>query len=269
MPAENPDAIKVIIVAAGRGQRMGTLTADRPKCMLSFDGRPLVDWQLAALRAAGLHEITVVGGYLSQLVKANGANMVTNPDWADTNMVFSLMCARDVFLSGTPVVVAYADIVYEPRIVSALVSSQTTVATVVDRDWLDLWRVRFDDPLDDAETLRVSDRGAILDIGRKPERVEEIEGQYVGLTYFSAAGAARFAETHRSIGQWEAGKSMRDCYFTDVLRALISQGVRVDAVMTDGGWLEFDSGDDLGAYQNLLDRGDLARFWSHDGIPQA
>lgn len=266
MRSDNRDSIQVVIVAAGRGERMGDLTAKRPKCMISFCGRPLIEWQLAALRAAGLKDITIVGGYLASQIQTQGARLVTNLEWADTNMVFSLMCARDVFLSGAPVVVAYADLVYRPQLLSALTSSDIPVSTVVDRKWHDLWRIRFSDPLDDAETLRLSDQGKIIEIGGKPDRLEEIEGQYIGLTHFSPEGARQFAETHLSIGQWEEGKSPRDCYFTDVLRALISRGVPISAVVTESGWLEFDSAEDVAAYQDLLGRNELDRFWSPDGL---
>ena len=113
--------------------------------MISFCGRPLIEWQLAALRAAKLKDITIVGGYLASQIKAQGTRLVTNPEWADTNMVYSLMCARDIFLSGAPVVVAYADLVYRPQLLSALTSSDTPISTVVDRRWHDLWRIRFSD----------------------------------------------------------------------------------------------------------------------------
>lgn len=268
MPVNDLGSVRVIIVAAGRGERMGSQTAERPKCMIPFCGRPLIEWQLAALRAAGLTDITIVGGYLASRIEAPGVRLITNPEWADTNMVFSLMRACDVFLSGAPIVVAYADLVYRPQLLSMLIASGAQIGTVVDLSWLDLWRIRFSDPLDDAETLKFSDTGKIVDIGRKPDRLADIEGQYVGLTYFSPEGAVQFAKAHSSIGQTEANKTERNCYFTDVLRALISQGAPIDAVQTNGGWLEFDSAYDLAVYQDLLDRGELDRYWSPEGILQ-
>ena len=51
-----------IILAAGRGSRMGSLTAELPKCMTRFENRPLLDWQLAALRAGGTQRVAVVAG---------------------------------------------------------------------------------------------------------------------------------------------------------------------------------------------------------------
>ena len=55
---------KVIIVAAGRGRRLGPETEDIPKCMVRVAGQPILHWQLRAFAAAGLSDIVVVRGYL-------------------------------------------------------------------------------------------------------------------------------------------------------------------------------------------------------------
>jgi len=52
--------IKAIILAAGRGTRMGTLTSDLPKGMLSIDGRSLIERQIDVLRHC--HRNRVSGG---------------------------------------------------------------------------------------------------------------------------------------------------------------------------------------------------------------
>ena len=54
--------MKAIILAAGRGSRMKNLTDEIPKCMLEFRGKPLIEWQLASLRSAGINEIGIVTG---------------------------------------------------------------------------------------------------------------------------------------------------------------------------------------------------------------
>ena len=47
-----PPADRAVIVAAGRGSRMGALAEGRPKCLVEFLGMRLIDWQIAALRQA-------------------------------------------------------------------------------------------------------------------------------------------------------------------------------------------------------------------------
>ena len=49
-----------IILAAGRGSRMSNLTEERPKCMVELAGKPLLHWQLSALRRAGISSILAV-----------------------------------------------------------------------------------------------------------------------------------------------------------------------------------------------------------------
>ena len=55
--------MKAIILAAGRGSRMGGLTDTQPKGLVSLRGKPLLEWRLASLRAAGIHEIALITGY--------------------------------------------------------------------------------------------------------------------------------------------------------------------------------------------------------------
>ena len=56
---------------------------------------------------------------------------------------------------------------------------------MVDDGWLDLWSVRNDNPLDDAETLKYGRNGQIIELGRKPKSLGEIESQYTGLIKIS------------------------------------------------------------------------------------
>ena len=61
-------AMKAIIVAAGRGRRLGTETDDIPKCMVKVGGRSILHWQLDALAAAGVDDVVIVRGYLGDRI---------------------------------------------------------------------------------------------------------------------------------------------------------------------------------------------------------
>src|SRR5688572_14359625 len=111
-----------IILAAGRGSRMGELTAERPKCLSALAGRPLIDWQLAALESADVPAVTVLRGYRKELLSSPRYAVLDNPAWAETNMVATLCCASDL-LAATPCIVSYSDIVYHPDHVRALAAS--------------------------------------------------------------------------------------------------------------------------------------------------
>ena len=62
--------MKAIILSAGQGSRLGHLVDDRPKCLIDFNGRTLLDRQLDTLEANGVHEVVVVTGFHDELVNA-------------------------------------------------------------------------------------------------------------------------------------------------------------------------------------------------------
>jgi choline kinase len=253
----------VLILAAGRGSRLGDLTSERPKCLVRLGGRPLFDWQLDALAAVGLDRIIVATGYRADAFDPYGLATAHNADWARTNMVATLLSAMPRLRADADLIVCYSDIVYEPRVLQALAGSDHDIATVIDSEWLRLWRLRNEDPLDDAETLRLGSDGAIVEIGGTPATIAEIEGQYIGLTKFSAAGKRgmlAFLDA-ASAGRVELSRPFAAIHFTELLQGLINTGQPVHAVVTAGGWLEVDTESDLATYEALIANGEMRQIW--------
>jgi choline kinase len=62
--------MKAIILSAGQGSRLGHMTDERPKCLIEFGGRSLLDRQLDTLDANGIGEAVVVTGFHDELVNA-------------------------------------------------------------------------------------------------------------------------------------------------------------------------------------------------------
>lgn len=233
--------MRAIILAAGRGSRMGAHTDDRPKCLVEFEGRPLLDWQLQALGQAGIDEVGIVTGYRSDLLESRADMAFHNPRWEHTQMVSSLEAA-DAWLRDAPCVVAYSDIVYTADQVALLTDSRAALAITYDPDWLDKWSARFDDPLDDAETFRLNgDR--VTEIGARPTDIGQIEGQFMGLLRFTPeAWAALRALRDQMPAEGRAQQQM-----THALQTMIEHGTTVVGLPTQQRWFEFDSADDLAA----------------------
>ncbi|MEU3273191.1 NTP transferase domain-containing protein [Saccharomonospora sp. NPDC006951] len=98
---------------------MGSLTSDRPKCLLEVEGRTLLDRQLAALRAGGIAEVAVVTGWHAERFAAAALPRFHNADWARSSMVDSLACAWPWLVEG-PVLACYGDIVFSRADVAAM-----------------------------------------------------------------------------------------------------------------------------------------------------
>ena len=64
--------MKAIILAAGQGARLRPLTDDRPKCMVEYQGKPLIEHVVHALRENGVTDIVAVRGYAPQALRCAG-----------------------------------------------------------------------------------------------------------------------------------------------------------------------------------------------------
>lgn len=251
--------MKAVILAAGRGSRLGPRTSERPKCLVELDGRTLFEWQRDALREAGVEEVVVVRGYRKESLPGGDYAVLDNPRWAETNMVMTLARAAEHLRDG-PVIVAYADLVYHPGIVRSLADASGELAIAYDRDWLALWGDRFADPLSDAESFRVAE-SRVTEIGEKPRGVEEVEGQYMGLLRFTPTG---WAAVEALLAALPAAESDR-LDMTSLLRRLISAGTPITAVPVSGRWCEVDNESDLDLYEERLARAAAeGSRWSHD-----
>ena len=236
---------KVILLVAGEGKRLRPYTLDRPKCMVEIDGVSLIDRQLSVLQSEGLSNILMIGGYKSEMLERDGIKLKVNLRYYETNMVWTLFCAEED-LEGD-VIVSYGDIVYSKEILQALLKSTADIAVTIDKEWEGYWRARNENPLDDAETLKLRKDATICEIGQKPKSLSEIEGQYMGLMKFSAEGVKQMKQIfHAAVETGELlGKPIENSYMTDLLQAIINEGNPVTAVPVYGGWVEIDTVSDL------------------------
>ncbi len=240
--------MKAIILAAGEGSRLRPLTDSIPKCQVTLAGKTLLDWQVETLNACGVDDIVLVKGYCGDRIRRPDLRYYENRNWAATNMVTTLWCALPE-LSGE-VIVSYGDIVYNRDVLQALLDSSRDIAMTIDLEWEAYWRMRYADPLDDAESLMMTDDFRILNVGSRPESVAEIQAQYMGLLKFSEKGVATVKNAYRrawdrhSAGEpiWGGGRRpFEKLYMTDMLQGLIDQDEAVYGVPVKRGWFEIDN----------------------------
>lgn len=249
--------IRAIILAAGFGSRLMPYTADRPKGMVELVGFSLLERQLMVMANAGLSDVIMVGGYRSEELAAFAFPVVVNDHYEITNMVSSLMCAREYLDGRKDVIIAYSDIVYEKRVLKMLLDTPGDLVVVADRNWRDLWEARMEAPLEDAETFRVNEAGHIVEFGRKAESFSDIQGQYTGLIKISAARQTELLEFYDGLktgGVYE-GQSYAGMYLTGFIQLLIDEGWAVSSAWIENGWLEVDTVDDLQRYHLMLESG--------------
>ncbi len=240
--------MKAIILAAGRGSRMHEGTKYIPKCMMKVCGKTLLERCLAVLEESGFErkDIAIVTGYRNEVIEntVSGVTLFHNDIWDQTNMVYSLTKAK-AWLEKEDCVVFYSDIIFSPKAVKRTLNCIGEIAIPYYTQYLDLWKSRFDDPLEDLETFSVSSGGILQDIGSRPESFDQVHGQYMGIVKLTPTGWHSFINSVMN-----ANKPIERIDMTSLLEATIKNGIEIHCVACPELWLECDNLNDIALYES-------------------
>lgn len=259
--------MKVIILAAGQGTRLRPLTDHCPKCMVKVNGKSIIERQLTVMTACGIKEedITIVAGYrndvLQNALKNTGVHFVVNDAYESTNMVCSLMCARDIMEAEEDILISYGDIIYNTDVLNQVLRAENDSSVVVDDGWYEYWSMRCENPLDDAETLLFDADDYLTEIGQKTNDLAKVQSQYIGLMRFREEGLRAMlslcaeAERKSLAGErlWRTERDYKKMYMTDLLQGMIDEGSKLKAVHIHRGWFEIDDLEDLKVVESQID----------------
>ena len=220
--------VKAVILAAGRGSRIGALTAVRPKCLLPLGSETVLSRQLRLLGEAGVHEVVLIVGYRAADIAAHvsgleGVALVSNPLHAGTGSISSVAAAKAHFVDD--VLFLNSDLVYERRMLDALLSARGRAALIVSR-------VRAQSP---HVHVRIDDAGRIADIGRHVT-ADEADASFCCAGLVRRSGLPDFC---RALEQTVASGLVGG--WSGVFARMAFEGSDVDAVDYDGVWWDINS----------------------------
>ncbi|MDH7481944.1 MAG: NTP transferase domain-containing protein [Armatimonadota bacterium] len=109
----------VVLLAAGMGTRLGSMTEKLPKCLIPFNGKTLLEYTIEKLRRFNFDNIVVVAGYRHDQVRRIVPDILVNEDYATTQPPYSLRIGLERVPHG-PVLVMDADIYFEDRVLEEI-----------------------------------------------------------------------------------------------------------------------------------------------------
>lgn len=130
--------MKAVILNSGRGQRMGVLTNEHPKCMTEISYRnTILSRQLRQLVSFGIEEVIITTGYYDKILVdyCNELHLplkyifVNNPIYDTTNYIYSIYCAKD-HLKDDDVILMHGDLVFENLVMEAIIDSEVSCMVV-------------------------------------------------------------------------------------------------------------------------------------------
>ena len=257
---------RAILIAAGRGKRLGVHTEEIPKCMVQVGAKPILGWVWDAFRAAGVEELVVIRGYRGDVLErfvrglVPDATFVDNPEWQTNNVLLSLACARPYL--DRPCLISYSDIIFTPAVARAAAESPAELGLVIDREFRTIYEGRTQHPLEEGEVADLMPDGSVARVGKRALPPADAVGEFIGLTKLGARGVATVARgldalAHRFDGRdhepFQRAATYRNAYLTDLWQQLIDTGVRLDPVLIQGSWREIDTEQDLDRARRLVE----------------
>ena len=125
--------MNALIIAAGSGKRISEDVKDLPKSLLTVNGKPIIAYQIHALKQAGINDIIVITGAHSEKFKIGNVRYIKDHHYDEHDILGSLMEAKD-FLKND-VLVLYSDIIVESKILRQILDSKGDVSIAIDMAW--------------------------------------------------------------------------------------------------------------------------------------
>ncbi len=224
---------KAVILAAGKGTRMGALTENLPKPMIPVAGKPLLEHILDRLREVGIAEAAIVTGYRHELIEAHFEQYPMRISYFHQEVLDgtarAVLLARG-FVSDDPFLLTFGDIwcdVADYRgLVAALDAEAEAVIGVRD----------VDDPWQGAAVYE-RDGNVIRMVEKPPKGTSATRWNSAGLYVFRAGV---FAELER------VPKSARGEYeITSAIETMVERGLKLRLYAIQGEWRDVGRPEDL------------------------
>ncbi len=240
--------MQVVLLAAGLGSRLGSLTKDIPKAVIKVAGKPLVIHALEFAARLRPERVFVVGGYghalvaeeLAQARKNNpaltglGVELLENTHFRDGNLI-SLMTARPRITQGF--LLLNVDHIYRPGIAQVVAPEALEVTAFIDTD--------RQLGADDMKVERTAE-GRVRHIAKT---LTTFDSGYVGMTRVPTAALPRYWQTAEA-ALAEEGRAIH-------VERLLARLAQTDAApvcrdISGYGWLEVDTADERAAAEKSL-----------------
>lgn len=251
------DQNDVLILAAGKGERMESVTKNIPKILINIDGKTILEHQMLVYKLFNIRELGIVTGYLSEKIKLKNVKKIYNSQWSTTNMLYSLYCAKDFLKKDGNLIIVYSDIIFSNKVFEKIFYSPFKNAIIQDNKWKNLWEKRFLNIFNDAETLKINkSKKSIIEIGKKTSYLKDIQGQYIGITKICYEMKLKILfileKFLNNKKKFMNKKNINQCHMTDLLQYLIIEGNEINYEEINGEWFEFDTKNDLDVYKKEI-----------------
>ena len=249
--------MKAIILAAGEGSRMGKLTQNIPKPLVTVNGKSIIERQLSILKQNEILDVIIITGPHNEKFNFKKIKYIHDENFREHDQLGSLMSAKKEIDSDT--IILFADIIFDDIILSKILESKSDISIAVDMDWERVYTSRTDNSFDAADKVRFEQGNVSRIFKNMDEEDKKFEiGEFIGLMKLSKNGSKQLVNCYEKIQNVHKGKfhdalSLEKAKLVDLLQELIENKIKIDAIPITGKWCEIDTEQDLEIAKKIVD----------------
>ena len=232
--------MRAIIIAAGRGSRLGEITENVPKPLVEVNGESILGRQIFLFKQLGIDDIVVITGYKREKIIFKDVNYVVNHLYSSTEQLFSIMRARN-FFSGE-LIVTFGDIIYDQEILNQMISEKGDLVLAFEKNWKESYANRSDNPAIYSDFAHIKNKKVnkfFTNLDDESFDTDDVV-EFIGMMKLSSNITEVFLTQYLEIEK-EAEK-LKIISFLEMLR---SSGVDMSTYFVKNKWCEIDTPQDL------------------------
>tara|TARA_B100000029_G_scaffold512431_1_gene609083 strand:- start:1081 stop:1818 length:738 start_codon:yes stop_codon:yes gene_type:complete len=237
--------MKILILAAGSGTRLGKQTEKLPKSLIKINKKTILERQLEIFKKSKIDDITIIAGPNKEKFLDFGLEIWDDTEYMKHEQLGSLISINKIFQDD--VVVIFSDIIFDERIFQKIIQIQCDFGIALDKNWEEKYNGRTEHPISQADLVEVQN-GKIKKI--KKNLLVDNAFEFIGIMKFSSFGwrvlielCKKLKESHE--GNFHSAKKFSDSYITDIIQELIELDYNVKPIFVNGNWLEIDTLQDV------------------------
>ena len=242
--------MKVIIIAAGTGTRLGKEVSKLPKALLEVNGQTILSRQISILKKVGIEEIVVITGQYAEKFPPIDVNYVNDAKHNEHDVLGSLLVAKD-YIQGD-IVITYSDILFDENVLRQIIQQECDIGIAIDMDWKQAYEGRTLHPLTEAENVLLDDNKNVLKIQKNIKSNTGVVGEFLGLIKLSSYGAKILTDKFEYLLANHNALSLKTAYITDLIQELVNSKLVVTPILISGNWCEIDTIQDLERAQKMF-----------------
>jgi choline kinase len=230
-----------LILAAGKGTRIRSVSAELPKPLVDFRGKPILEHVIDKAHQAGIERFVIVVGYRSDLIRSwfDGRSLgvsvtfVENSDYHKSNGISALKARNEI---QDNFLLLMADHIFEPETARMLLDQPLASDEVILAVDPSIDRI-FD--LDDATKVR-RDGDHIVDIGKE-------------IADYDALDTGMFLCSPALFDRLEAATKDGNCSLSDGMRQLAAERRLRALEIGEAQWQDVDTPEALAHAEGVFD----------------